>query len=101
MLVPGFLATTLLALEGAEAEYEQIRGGAQNFLGPRGVKYLNTGLAVRFTSMKNSSDTIGNRTRDLPACSTVPQPTAPPRTPLHIRYQFLHVSAPGCHVQGI
>jgi hypothetical protein len=31
--------------------------------------------------MKNSNDTIGNRTRDLPACSTVPQPTAPPRTP--------------------
>ena len=29
--------------------------------------------------MKNSSDTIGNRTRDLPACSAVPQPTAPPR----------------------
>jgi hypothetical protein len=23
-------------------------------------------------------DTIGNRTRDLPACSAVPQPTAPP-----------------------
>jgi hypothetical protein len=30
--------------------------------------------------MENSNDTIGNRTRDLPACSTVPQPTAPPRT---------------------
>jgi len=30
-------------------------------------------------STKNSSDTIGNRTRDLPACSAVPQPTAPPR----------------------
>ena len=29
--------------------------------------------------MKNSSDTVGNRTRDLPACSSVPQPTAPPR----------------------
>jgi hypothetical protein len=28
--------------------------------------------------MKNFSDTIGNRTRDLPACSTVPQPTAQP-----------------------
>ena len=27
--------------------------------------------------MKNSSDTIGNRTRDLPTCSAVPQPTAP------------------------
>ena len=31
--------------------------------------------------MKNSSDTIGNRTRDLLACSAVPQPTAPPRIP--------------------
>ena len=29
--------------------------------------------------MKNSSDTIGNRTRDLQTCSTVPQPTEPPR----------------------
>ena len=29
--------------------------------------------------MKNSDDTIGNRTRDLPARSAVPQPTAPPR----------------------
>jgi hypothetical protein len=28
--------------------------------------------------MKNSSDLIGNRIRDLPACSTVPEPTAPP-----------------------
>ena len=27
-------------------------------------------------SMKNSSDTAGNQTRDLPACSAVPQPTA-------------------------
>ena len=31
---------------------------------------------------KNSNDTIGNRTRDLMACSAVPQPTAPPRPPL-------------------
>jgi len=30
--------------------------------------------------MKNSNDTIGNRTRDLPVCRAVPQPTAPPRT---------------------
>jgi hypothetical protein len=30
---------------------------------------------------KNSNDIIGNRTRDLPACSAVPQPTAPPRVP--------------------
>jgi len=31
--------------------------------------------------MKNSNDTIGNRTRDLPACSALPQPTALPRAP--------------------
>ena len=31
--------------------------------------------------MKNSNDTIRNRTRDLPGCSAVPQPTAPPRAP--------------------
>jgi hypothetical protein len=29
-------------------------------------------------SMKNSNDTIGNRTRDLTACSAVPQPIEPP-----------------------
>ena len=27
--------------------------------------------------MKNSNDTIGNRTRDLPACSALPQTTTP------------------------
>jgi hypothetical protein len=32
-------------------------------------------------SMKNSSETIGNRTRDLTACSALLQPTAPPRAP--------------------
>jgi hypothetical protein len=30
-------------------------------------------------SIKNSSVTIGNRIRDLPVCSAVPQPTEPPR----------------------
>jgi hypothetical protein len=37
--------------------------------------------AGRIMSTKNSNDTIGNRKRDLPACSAVPQPTAPPRAP--------------------
>jgi hypothetical protein len=32
--------------------------------------------------MKNSNDTIVNRTRYLPACSAVPQPAAPPRAPI-------------------
>jgi len=34
--------------------------------------------AGRIMSIKNSSETIGNRTRDFPTCSAVPQPTAPP-----------------------
>ena len=33
-----------------------------------------------FMSMKNSSDTIGDQIHDFPACSAVPQRTAPPRT---------------------
>jgi hypothetical protein len=33
----------------------------------------------RIMSMKNSNDTIGNQTRDLPVCSTAPRTTAPPR----------------------
>jgi hypothetical protein len=32
--------------------------------------------------MKNSSDTIGNRTHDFPTCSAVPQPSAQPRAPM-------------------
>jgi len=37
--------------------------------------------AGRIMSMKNSNDTIGNQTRDLPTYNAVPQPTAPPRAP--------------------
>jgi hypothetical protein len=54
-------------------------------------------------SMKNCNDTIGNRTSGLPACSAVPQPTAPPRVPhlqnttwyntLNYRLAFLRFSA--------
>jgi hypothetical protein len=37
-------------------------------------------------SMKNSNDTIRNRTRDLPAFSAVPQPIAPQRAlRLHVK----------------
>ena len=35
--------------------------------------------------MKNSSDTIGNQTRYLLACSTMPQPTASPHAPEEIK----------------
>jgi hypothetical protein len=35
--------------------------------------------AGRIVSIKNSNETIGNRTRDLPDCSAAPRPTAPQR----------------------
>ena len=41
--------------------------------------------AWRIMSMKNFNDTIGDRTRDLPAWGAVPQPTTPPRTPCFIK----------------
>ena len=46
--------------------------------------------------MKNSNDNIENRTRNLPACSAVPQPTAPPRDLLLNGYRgyFLVVKRP-------
>jgi hypothetical protein len=37
--------------------------------------------AGRIRSIENSNDLIGIRTRDLPACSMVPQPTTQPRAP--------------------
>jgi hypothetical protein len=46
----------------------------------------------RFMSMKNSNDTIGNRTRDLPACSAVPQPTVPKRTRHRIIFTRAHTT---------
>ena len=42
--------------------------------------------------MKDSSDTIGNRTRDLPTWSTVAQPTAPLCTPNNIQYPVTETS---------
>ena len=43
--------------------------------------------AGKAKSTNNSNDLFWNRTRDLPAFSTVPQPTAPPRAPLNIVLQ--------------
>jgi len=46
--------------------------------------------AGRFMSIKNSNDTIGNRTRVLPACSAVHQTTAPLCTPCSQSYTKLN-----------
>jgi len=44
-------------------------------------------------SIKNYNDSIGNRTRDLPICSAVPQPTAPPRAPSNIMVILIRFGA--------
>ena len=44
---------------------------------------LGHSAAGRIMSMKNANHTIGNRTLDLPACSAVPEPTAPPQSLLN------------------
>ena len=41
---------------------------------------METGIIM---SMETSHDAIGSRTRDLPAFSAVPQPTAAPRAPFN------------------
>jgi hypothetical protein len=48
----------------------------------------------RIMSMKNFNATIRNRTRDLPACSAVPQLTAQPQVKLS-------VSTPWRHIEGV
>ena len=53
--------------------------------------------------MKNSNDTIGNRTRDLLACSAVSQPTAPPHTPyteIHRIKTGYNISIRLCKIQS-
>ena len=50
-------------------------------------------------SMKISNDTIGNRTRDLPACSVVPQPTALPCAPIFAIKQQLKKGKEKTHKQ--
>jgi hypothetical protein len=46
---------------------------------PIAVKYIiYHSAAGRNISLKNSNDTIVNGSRNLPACSSLPQPTAPP-----------------------
>jgi predicted RNA binding protein YcfA (HicA-like mRNA interferase family) len=47
--------------------------------------------AGRIRSIEKSNDVIRNRTRDLPACSTVPQPNMLPRAP----YEKLEYSRNG------
>ena len=51
--------------------------------------------------MKNCSDTIGNRTRDLLTCSAVPQPTAPLRATNRNEYQEYFLGGKGGRCVGL
>ena len=50
-------------------------------------------------SMKNSTDIIENRTRNLPPCSAVSQPTAPRRDPEKRKTKVQHPPAKTCNLQ--
>jgi hypothetical protein len=43
-------------------------------------------------SIKNSNDLISNRTRDLPECTIVPQPTTLPRARKTVMFKIILVS---------
>ena len=53
---------------------------------------LRTIVGSEGLPMKNSSDNIGNGTRDLSTCSAVPQPTAPPRPGGVILITYVHLA---------
>ena len=55
----------------------------------------------RIKSMKNSSDTIANRTRDLPACCVVPQATAPPHEIGRHTHTHTHTHTHNDHLQRL
>ena len=50
--------------------------------------------------MKNTNDTIGNLTPDRPACSAVPQPTAPLCTPIIVTSFVLFLNEKVIHEIG-
>jgi hypothetical protein len=52
--------------------------------------------AGRIMSMKNSNDAIGNRTRNLRACSWMRQPTAPPRASWELISRLI-IDMNSCH----
>ena len=71
-------------MQGPSLSSRDIHGNNFSSRLSRTQGYSATG---RIMSMKNSSDTVGNRTRDIPACSAVPQPAALPRAPLNDEWE--------------
>ena len=59
------------------------------------MNFLSESAAGRMMAIKNSSDIIGNQTRDPPACGVVLQPTAPPRATQKKRRLNIRILASG------
>jgi len=57
-------------------------------------------VAGRIMSMKNSNDTIGNLTCDLPACGAVAQPAVLLRSPFSLLHRVI-ISFNDTHVKKI
>jgi hypothetical protein len=56
--------------------------------------------AGKIMSIKNSNDAIGNRSRDLPVCSSVPQPLRHRVPPFNVRSSVKNVSVVSCRERG-
>jgi hypothetical protein len=75
----------------------------ETFLFPITVReWVNPGpkCGGRIMSIKKSNDTIGNRTRDLPAFNSVLQPTTQPRGPNRNEYQKYFLVGVGLKLAG-
>ena len=71
---PSILTTTFSATR--TAELSALRAGLREFLEGRVRLSGHKGYCMRTEGI--SKDPTGNRTRNLPSCGVVPQPTAPP-----------------------
>jgi hypothetical protein len=61
---------------------------------------LEAGSTPRIRSIERCNDLIGNRTRDRPACSIVPQPATLPRAGINLwqTVQSVHIVVQHCIV---
>ena len=68
---------------GFRREVDENRAVLGNYATSSGIHYRPSGTTYRSHlqvlpfGLQNSNDTIGYQNRDLPACSAVPEPTAP------------------------
>jgi hypothetical protein len=50
-------------------------------------------LTLTFSTTRRAQDSTGNRTKNLPSCAAVPQPTVPQRAPVTVVYVIVPVKS--------